>query len=118
MYYRIISVCVLLPVLLLQCTEGMYQIAGPRYWSEIAKRDPLYAVNPLYGVQVEKECVCMNWRYCEGTINSDKICPGSYTKVCCNKPEIVTLVPPPVKICDPDENKLEIEGMEDITPCV
>ncbi|CAG9853716.1 unnamed protein product [Phyllotreta striolata] len=33
-----------------------------------------------------KQCVCMNWRYCEGTINSDVQCPSSYFQVCCVKP--------------------------------
>ncbi|KAJ8983031.1 hypothetical protein NQ317_014328 [Molorchus minor] len=34
-----------------------------------------------------KQCVCMNWRYCDGTINSDVPCPQSYIQVCCIQPD-------------------------------
>ncbi|KAK9754745.1 hypothetical protein QE152_g1023 [Popillia japonica] len=36
-----------------------------------------------YGYGKEKPCVCMNWRNCDGEINSDVPCNQSYVFVCC-----------------------------------
>ncbi|VEN56822.1 unnamed protein product [Callosobruchus maculatus] len=32
-----------------------------------------------------RNCVCMNWRFCDGKINSDVQCPGNYVNVCCSR---------------------------------
>ncbi|KAG5861739.1 hypothetical protein JTB14_018807 [Gonioctena quinquepunctata] len=42
---------------------------------------------------VQKGCVCVNWRFCNGEINSDVECHPNYVMVCCIQPALEEVHP-------------------------
>ncbi|XP_025835268.1 uncharacterized protein LOC112905986 [Agrilus planipennis] len=46
----------------------------------------------LSNTHPNKKCQCMNWRVCDGEIDSTVVCGSHYLQVCCIRAEIQTVV--------------------------
>ncbi|CAH1108797.1 unnamed protein product [Psylliodes chrysocephalus] len=119
---KTLMLCVVL-VALVELTRSYPQprITKRYLFSSFFKRNPYMLRASQIENPKENQCVCMNGRYCEGTINSDVQCPSSYTQVCCIKPEPDNKNVPHYSDVDDhfdsfeyDNPALDIPGMEEI----